>query len=117
MKHIPSPYRSRQTGSTIGKVAATLASLLTIAAILFVGTRDWKSGKSVFSSLADVSDIQGLFAHVEDAASSKTVKNASIMEASNPLERALLEKGTLIRRSSEMLTMANSTPRGLVASR
>jgi len=93
MKNTPSlyPCRAHQAGSALGKFAATLASLLTIAAILFVGSRDWKAHESFSAALTDVSDIRGLF--------SKAGATGGTATAVNEVERSLLEKGTLVRRS------------------
>lgn len=109
MKHLPfsHPYHARRTGSALGKAISTIASLLTIAAILFVGTRNWKSGNPV-TALLDVSDIRSLFSQTGD---SKSAENAEPEKAQNSNAGSLIEKGTLVRRSSQ-LTAAN-IPAGL----
>lgn len=115
MKTIPSvhPYYAHRAGSTLGKVVATIASLLTIAAIIFVGTRDWKADKSVTAILSDISDIRGLFHQVEDAGFSTTVKHEAARGASNAIERSLIENGQLVRRDTQVFAEAG-TPAGLI---
>ena len=111
MKHIPHPYRTHSSGSALGKFVSSLFSLLVIAALVFAGTRDWKSNRPFVSTLLDVSDIQGLLTRFDRTASQKAAKDHSIQRASNQLERSLIEKGTLIRESA---TLVDATiPQGL----
>ncbi len=104
MKRIPSyhPYYAHRSGSTFGKVVATIASLLTIAAILFIGSREWKSDKPITASLFEISDIKALFTKVEQSGSSSAQMKAALDQSHNDVERALIEKGTLVRRSTQL---------------
>jgi hypothetical protein len=95
------PYRARRTGSTFGKVLATLASLLTIAAILFVGSREWKSDKSIRATLMDISNIRSLLSNARQAGSTSAQMADALNNAHNDVERSLIEKGTLVRSSSQ----------------
>ncbi|HVJ44940.1 MAG TPA: hypothetical protein VM511_01045, partial [Luteolibacter sp.] len=78
--------------------------------ILFVGTRNWKSGNPV-TALFDVSDIRSLFSQAEKADESTAAKKPVADEAPQHVEGSLIEKGILVRRSSQ-LTAAN-VPVGL----
>ena len=113
MKHLPYPHRTHAAGSAIGKFVSSLLSLLTIATLVFAGTRDWKSNRPFVTTLTDVSDIRGLLTNVEQTASKKAAMEDSIRRAANPLERSLIEKGTLIRESSTLVDASSATPQGL----
>jgi len=113
MKHIPYPYRTPPSGSALGKFVSGLFSLIVIAALVFAGTRDWKSNRPFLTTLLDASDIQGLLTDVQKAASKKAAKDHSIQRATNQLERSLIEKGTLIRESSTLVDATPTIPQGL----
>jgi hypothetical protein len=112
MKHTHYPHRTPASGSSLGKFARNAAFLLTIAALVFAGTRDWKSDRPWVATLFDISDIQGFVTKVEQSASKKAALNAAIERAANPLERSLIQKGTLVR-ESDLVDASPATPQGL----
>lgn len=113
MKHIPYPYRTHSSGSALGKFVSSLFSLLVIAALVFAGTRDWKSNRPFLTTLVDVSDIRSLLTNVEQAGSKKAAIDHSLQRAANPLERSLIQKGTLVRESATLVDASPTTPQGL----
>lgn len=116
MKQVPyrRPHRAGNPGSTFGKVVGTIASLLTIAAILFVGSRDWKAHQSIPATLLDISDIRGVLSKIEHAGSTVTAKSAALHSTSNEVERSLIEKGTLVRRTTQIASDTPGAPTGLM---
>lgn len=113
MKHIPYPHRIHPSGSALGKFIGSLFSLLTIALLVFAGTRDWRSGRPFAETLTDISDIKRLVSGVEKIASRKAAKEHSIERATNTLERSLIEKGSLVRESSTYMETTATMPQGL----
>ena len=110
MTSIASPTFSKSNGSNARHFAATAASVLTVAAILFVGSRDWKSGRPVLKSLVDISDIQQVFSSVENAGSATTARSVAIAQATTQVERSMIEHGTLVRRNTQFVSTPSAVP-------
>lgn len=106
MNQIPLPhsYYARREATLFGKVITTLFSLLTIAAILFIGTRDWKSGSSFLATLTDTSELQSFFAAIRKDDTSKTSnRQPEASRTTAPIRDSLIDHGTLVRSGSSPL--------------
>ncbi len=109
MERISSPYRdaSRKPG-ILSKFLVTLCSLATIALIIFAGSRDWNSGKSVSEILSDTSDIRGVAVRLTQAKAPQAKEEQSV--AQPEAQPSLISNGTLLQRENG----AKSLPAGMV---
>ncbi|MBX3743470.1 MAG: hypothetical protein KF712_20965 [Akkermansiaceae bacterium] len=109
MERIPSPYRhSARKPGVVSKVIITLCSLITIALLIFAGSRDWKSGQSVSAILSDTSDIRSL---AENALKAGVAKTKEQQTSAQPKEQtSLISHGVLLQRQHN----ADALPAGMV---
>ncbi|WAC17964.1 hypothetical protein OVA24_12020 [Luteolibacter sp. SL250] len=109
MDRIPSPYHhSARKPGIVSKVFITLCSLVTIALLIFAGSRDWKSDKTASTTLSDTSDLRDLATDLLKAGVAKV--NGEQASAPESKEQAsLISHGTLLQRQ----TTDKSLPAGM----